>query len=358
MRILSRYFLVSYLTLFVTVLFAATVAIVVVEMLLNFDEVLDRERGLPAIATHLFVRLPSTYLHDLIPVASFAAAFTCTALAARGHEITALKAGGISVRRSVLPLLLGAAALSLVALIVNETLVLHASRIWSRLERVDEQVVFRQGWFWYHRDSVTYSIRDADRETRTLHGVSIFELTSRGRLRRSIRADRVRITDDDRWHLFEATLRTFDPEDPRAPPVTEHAKKTIFEVANERDQTLLGASASSLSLRNLRHYIEARQREGHDTSRYRALLHARLAQPLTVLLFAWIAIPLGMAVSKERSLARCALQGVVIVAVFYAIRSAVSMFAAGGYPAATLGPWAVLTLFTGFGAWRFARVPA
>lgn len=357
MRILSRYFLVSYLTLFAAILLISMLAIVIIEVLLHFDDVLDHRDGFAGAATYLLLRVPSYYLRDLIPVASFAAAFFGLGLPARWREVTALKAGGISPHRVAFPVLIAAAGLSGAALVVNETLVMTASRLWNRLERDEDEISFRRGSFWYHRGDVIYNVTEADRASRTLSGVSVYELTPEGRLRRSIWAEKVEIRPDSRWRLQDATLRTFDPEAPDAPPRVERAEETVLEVAGRRDLALLSADAATLSLWNLRDYIEARGREGRDTSRYRALLHARLADPLTVLLFALLALPLGLAVERTRSLAFGALQGIAIVGAFYTVRTLATLFAAGGLVPAAASPWLLLGAFAGAGAWRFARVP-
>ena len=76
---------------------------------------------------------------------------------------------------------------------------------------------------------------------------------------------------------------------------------------------MLEASAQTLSLPNLGRYIEAQIREGRDATRFQALYHSRLAEPLTVLLFALLAIPLALAIEQSRSLATSALYGIVIL---------------------------------------------
>ena len=357
MRTLSRYFLVSYLTLFVAVLLISMLSIMIIEVLLHFDDVLDHRDGFGGVATYLLLRIPSYYLRDLIPVASFAAAFFGLGLPARWREVTALKAGGISPHRIAVPLLLAAACLSGAALLINETLVLAAARHWDRLDRDEGEISFRRGSFWYHQGDVIYNVTEADRASQTLTGVSVYELTPEGRLRRSIRAESVEIQADRRWRLQNATLRVFDPGAPDAPPQVETVEETLLDVGGRRDLTLLNANASTLSLANLREYIEARAREGRDTARYRAMLHARLADPLTVLLFALLGIPLGLAVERTRSLAVCALQGIAIVGVFYTLRTLAAMFAAGGIGPPVAGPWILLAAFASLGTWRFARLP-
>jgi lipopolysaccharide export LptBFGC system permease protein LptF len=125
----------------------------------------------------------------------------------------------------------------------------------------------------------------------------------------------------------------------------------------QQDLELLGARASTLSLLELREYIRAGSKEGRDTARFREMLHARLSDPLTVVVFALVAIPLGLAVEQHRSLAAAAVVGIVNLGVFYTVRTTATIAAAGGLAPTSHGPWLVLAAFAGFGLVRFARLP-
>jgi lipopolysaccharide export system permease protein len=356
-RILSRYFLVSYLTLFAVILLTSLLAITVIEVLLHFDHVLEHRGGFAGVATYVLVRVPAYYLRELIPVSSFAAAFLCLGISARGREVMALKAGGISPHCVIVPLLVASALLSAGTLLVNESAVLGATRAFSHLERDNDEITFRRGSFWYHRGDAIYNVREADRESRTLSGVHVYELSPEGRLVRSITADSVEVQDGRRWRLLDATFRTFDPESPSAPPRVEHSEESILVVAERRNAALLDADASQLSLLDLREYIRARVREGRDVERYRSMFHLRVSDPLAVVLFALLAIPIGLGVERTRSLSGQALLGVAIVAVFYALRTAGAAIGAGGAVPAALPPWLLLAAFGGVGVWRLATIP-
>jgi lipopolysaccharide export system permease protein len=359
-RILSRYFLASYLALYIAILFAANMIIAIVELMLNFDDVLKYREGIWGVATYMFLRLPSYYLPYLVPVASFGAAFLCLGLPARGQEMVAIKAGGISPHRVAVPVLAAAAALSLATLVVNETIVLDAVVEFHNLDREsDDAALFQsRGSFWYHKGNALYNVEGADRASRTLQGVNVYERDRHGRLVHSVQAESAQISADGRWHLQNATIRRFDPNDPAAAPATEHVAETVLTVGEQRGLALLNADASVLPLLRLREYIRALAREGRAATRYRALFHSRLAEPLTVLLFALLAIPIGLAVEQSRSLAVAALHGVAIVGIFYGVLTTTAIMAASGVAAAIPSPWILLALFGGYGAWRLARAPS
>jgi len=359
-RILSRYFLTTYFAFYVAILIASNLIIVVVELMLNFDSALEYRGNFRGIATYLFLRLPSYYLPYLMPVASFGAAFFCFGLPARARELIAVKTGGISPYRVITPVLLAAAFVSTLTLVVNETIVLDATKEFHRIDKTSETTDLFQarGSFWYQRGNFFYNVESADRVSRTLHGVSVYERNIAGRLIRSIEAESAHIEQDHGWNLHHAIIRHFDPDDPAGAPRTEQVTEIVLAVGDTRDLALLGADPTTLSLVRLVDYIAALSREGRNTTRYRAVLHARLAEPVTVLLFALLAIPIALSVERTRSLAVAGLRGIAIVGVFYAAATTVAMVAAVGISAAVLGPWILLTSFAGYGAWRFAHIEA
>jgi lipopolysaccharide export system permease protein len=355
-RILSRHFLTSYLKLFAVIFFSSTIAITLIEMMLNFESVLEHRNGRMGFATYLLLRIPSYYFRDLIPIACFAAVFCCIGLPARSHEITAIKSGGISPPRTVIPLLFAAAALSGLTMLLNETLVLQASRAWSREKHLGGEITFRNGSFWYHRENAIYSVQEADREARVLHGVSVYELSPRGRLLQIVRAERVELEDDQHWRFFGTTSQSFDPGRPAEPPRIEHLSEWNRDVSAESDLVLLEASAQTLSLPKLAAYIDAQARAGRNVTRYRALYHTRLSGSFSVLLFALLAAPLGFAVGQSRSFAAPTLSGIVILATYYTTRTAVEILAGKGFTWVAASPWVILAVFTGYGIWQLHRV--
>ncbi|MGH0030016.1 MAG: LptF/LptG family permease [Myxococcota bacterium] len=359
MRILSRQFLASYLTLYAGILIAGTLVVSVIDMMLNFDDALGVDPGSAGILSYLFLRVPTYYLPYLIPVTSFAAAFLCLGLPARAHEVVALKAGGIAPQRVCLPVLAAAVVISAGTLVLNETIVRDSWSEFNRREQDDEvgNLFLAAAEFWYERGGIFYNVQEADRASRTVYGVKVYERDAEGRLVRSIEADSATIADDHRWHLENATTRVF-PADPGAAPQVSREQNAILDMASERELALLGADAATLDLMRLREYIGAVARDGRDPTRYQAMFHARLADPLTVLVFALLALPLGLAVERTRSLANAAVKSVGLLALYYALQTSSSIVASGGVSAAVLLPWALIGGFGAWGTWRLARVPA
>jgi NhaP-type Na+/H+ or K+/H+ antiporter len=84
-RILSHYFVARFLGLFSTILVGALILVATVELVLNLDDMASFGHETPSVFRYLWVRLASYYLSDLLPIASFLAAFVAFAWAGRSR---------------------------------------------------------------------------------------------------------------------------------------------------------------------------------------------------------------------------------------------------------------------------------
>ncbi len=359
MRILSRYLAARFLAFFASTLAASILSIVIVEMLLNFDNIVQRGEGLGALLDYFFVRIPSYYFRDLVPVACFVASFLCLGLAARWLEITAMKAGGISPHRAGLPVLLSAACVAVVAFALNETWVVEATQGKARpYSDGADRLSFQQGSFWFHRGRTIYRVTQAERSSRSLEGVNLFERDRLGRLVRSVHAESARVEDERHWRITNATIRRFDPDRPEGRPSIERFAETLLVIADDSEGALLDADAATLPLTKLRQYIEARLADGSSAIRSIVLFHTRLSDPLTAILLAVLAAPFGFLVERTRSLGLPALLAVGVLAAFFAARSVGTGLAAEGLISPVAGPWSATVVFGGLGLWRLSRIPS
>lgn len=358
MPTLWRYTALRFLTAFAGSLVILALVLLVVDMLLNLGDVIEAESTLLGAIGLLLQRTLATYLPYLIPVATFTGAFFAVGQAARSREIVAVKAGGVSPLRALLPIFAISAGIAVVALALNETITLRAAAAvnTSNGSSVGE-VTLRSGTIWYHTGRYIYNIRDPRPESDTVRDVRVFERDEAGRLIRLIHAREAARLAPQEWRFVDATVRTFDPVDAKNPPVVERAEEVVLELGEDRTPHLQAAELAVLPLGTLSDYVSAVLADGGNPGRARALLHSRLTIPFLVLLFALLAIPLGLDVEQTRSLAMPALQGVGMLFVFLLVREYSASFGARGELSAALAPWATLVVFFALGGWRLSRVP-
>jgi lipopolysaccharide export system permease protein len=355
MGVLSRYYLARFLVTFAAVLAVLVLAVAVVELLGDFDDVVGSSDGLAGALLFVALRIPSQWLPLLVPVAAFAAAFLALGTAARSLEFLAIKAGGVSPLRILVPVALAGVAISLLGLATNETLGIRAHEAWRRHLRGEAPVEFRRGSFWYHKGPYVYNVRDADPQARELRHVTIFELDGRGQLVRSIQAARARVDGDGRWQLDDAVIRGFVPGQPEA--AASFARVPHTELVLTQELALFDAGVEGLSIANLREYRAERPPDDPQAIRARALLHDRLTEPLAAFVLVLLAIPLGLRVERTRSLAVPALQGVGALFAFSTLREYGLALASQGVMAPAATPWLILAAFGAATTWLLARTP-
>jgi lipopolysaccharide export system permease protein len=333
--------------------------LLVVDMLLNLGDVLEAESTIGGAILVLLQRSAATYLPYLIPVATFTGAFFAVGQAARSSELVAIKAGGISPLGALLPVFAVSVLIALFALVLNETVTLraatalHAGRGGGSLG----EVTLRSGTIWYHTGRFIYNIRDPQPGSNTVRDVRVFERDEAGRLVRLVAAEEATRLAPHQWSFKGATVRRFDAEQAKQPPTLERAEEVTLELGEDRTPHLQQAELVVLPLGTLSDYVSAVLADGGNPGRARALLHSRLTIPFLVILFALLAVPLGLSVEQTRSLALPALQGVGLLFVFLLVREYGASFGARGELSAALAPWLTLVVFFAFGGWRLSRVP-
>jgi lipopolysaccharide export system permease protein len=350
---LSRYVASRFLRAFLGAFVILALSVLVVDMLLNLEDVLEAERSLSGALRFLALRLASVYLPYLLPVATFTGAFFAVGLLARSREIIAMKAGGVSPLVALIPVFIVSALIAILALLANETLTVRASAALTKQAGAPSAgVEVRAGTIWYHTGRYVYNIRSADAGSDSVRDIRVFERNDAGRLVRLIQAVRARRLAPHEWRFEGATVRSFDPAHPEAPPRVERAREITLRLEEERSPRLLQAEIAALPVWTLSRYVQASPQD----ARARSLLHQRLTGPLLVLLFALLAVPLALRVERTRSLALPALEGVVVLFAFLLAREYGASFAAASATAAGAAPWLIVLAFAALGALQLSRV--
>lgn len=358
MPTLWRYSATRFLTAFFGSFLILALVLLVVDMLLNLGEVLEAENTIAGAIGVLLQRSAATYLPYLLPVATFTGAFFAVGQAARNREVVAIKAGGIPPLGAMLPVFALSVLIALIALVLNETVSLRAAAALraGRGSSVGE-VTLRSGTIWYHTGRFIYNIRDPQPGSDTVRDVRVFERNAEGRLIRLVTAEEATRLAPHRWRFKHATVRRFDPTQAKKPPTVERAEQITLELGEDRTPHLQQAELAVLPLSTLSDYVGAVLADGGNPGRARALLHSRLTVPFLVILFALLAVPLGLSVEQTRSMALPALQGVGLLFVFLVAREYSASFGARGELSAAMAPWLTLLVFFAFGSWRLSRVP-
>lgn len=291
-------------------LLLATLTFWSLTLLLEFMDLVDdiSQHGLPwrVLFKYLAFVAPDR-LTLVLPVAFLVGTLTTLGLMARRNEITAMKAGGISVYRVALPVMAAAVLGGVVLFGLSEFLAPYTNRI-ARQERdvikgrpfqssarqVEERMVLgRSGRFYY--------LTSARGKPEVLHAFWSYDVDPESwRLRQCLFAAQARWNRQEGFYDLEhgwrrrvspaPAFRTFDSIRTREIEPPDYFR---------RDAT---TSAGTLRFGELRAHIDELAALGIDVVRLEVDLHRKLALPAVAVVMALLGIPFAFVVGRRGAL--------------------------------------------------------
>jgi len=374
MRLLDRYLLRELLTPLFFCLSGILMLCLVVDVMTNYEVFQDRKLGGVDIVTWQVITLPS-YFVVVFPVTLLLALLYALTAHARNHEITAMRAAGVSVWRLALPYFITGFLGSLAVLGLNEfwipdietkTEAVGQRRLSAR-EAATNQLV-RDFGFTCSPDGTTrtWLVGVYDPATGNMTRVQLDWARPDG-TRRWLVADAARFT-NAAWAFFNVVEFRENPSQKvdLAPAlrtnvlVLPELKETPDEI---RSAVKISQRLKSRKLRgvdlpvtDLLAYLRLHtQPTRAERDWLYTKLHGRLAEPWKCLVVVLIALPFGAASGRRNPFVGVA--GSIAICFAYLMFQQLSLaFGAGGLLPPWLAGWLPNLTFAGIGIWLIARV--
>jgi lipopolysaccharide export system permease protein len=247
-----------------------------------------------AIARYFFYKAP-LLISRVIGFAALFSTLFCLGSLARSHEITALRASGISVGRIGWPLLMIGILLCGGTFVWNETLVPVFTRNSQNIYKAEirnrqQKSVLGTHDLWIRGDGSFINIDSFDARSTTIENVTIFLLNRDFSLRALTEIPKAEWI-NDRWQTSGATEWVFVSEG-KAAQQKEVTALPITETPE--DLKLLARDAEEFSFFELQRQIADMRTRGIDTTAYEVDLHTKLALPFIAPLMVFLAIPFAL----------------------------------------------------------------
>jgi lipopolysaccharide export LptBFGC system permease protein LptF len=276
--------------------------------------------------------------------------------AARFQEITAIRCGGIPLRRVLVPVLLSCVLFGTALGFFEDRVLVPAHRSLRGVEQGGSedqapQRVSRRWWF--ARGSWLLSAARFDVEALALEDVTAFLLGPDRQVVERIDARRARATQGGRWELEDAEVRSFVPggiDLVRAPRREIDLGLKSEELATLREPPLM-------TLRALWQGTFSDGVAGGERPAVAIELHQRLAHPWVILLLVLLAIPFAL-VNSDRSdyFARALLQSLGAAASFWTLWTVATVSGQAGWAPPALALWGVMLAFFAAAALRYRAI--
>lgn len=350
--ILFRYFTCEFATPLALCIGGFIAIFLVADALHYMQDFLEHESASSKVFLFFLLHQPAN-LVQVLPMSALLAASFVTSNLARHHEITAVRAAGVSLIRAFLPLWVTAGILAILCLWLNEELVPVCN---TKAKRIEQELTSETGKFDARERGLAFRNADGNRDwffeefsgSGAQKGVLVKQFTpNRGALLWEIRAREAR-RQDNAWTFLDGVWTEYGRD---ALPVRQKrfAHRTVPELT-ETPREILNSlrpaeqlSASQM-LRMLRYHrnLPATTRDVYATA-----LWYRLAFPFSCVIGALLGV--GLSAAPERGGAMRGFVTAIGIMILYYVTAQLSvLFGKNGFLPPVVA--AVLPTFV-FGAW-------
>jgi LPS export ABC transporter permease LptF/LPS export ABC transporter permease LptG len=357
-NLLDLYVARQYLGVYL-VSFAALVGIFYIATLIDLAEKLLGGVTSTGVMLRYFYFATPQYVYYIIPMAALVATLVTIGLLTKNSEMIVMRACGISLYRSALPLIVFGVAFSGVLFELQEQVLATSNREAQRLNAIMRGYpiqmvgVLNRQWI-IGKSGDIYRYQAFDQRRNTFAQFTFYQVDETAwRLKRLTYAGNVDLgnqegEDSFTWVARNGWTRQFTP-DPRrllAQPAVKYTAFAESPISLEAPAYFKtdDPDADRMTYRELRGYIAELKASGYHVVPYQVQLQQKLAFPFVAIIMTLIAVP--FAVTTGRSGAIYGIGVGLVLAIVY--RTALALFGAlgsGGWVDPTLAAWAPNILF-------------
>jgi len=356
-HILDRYLLREYLVFMAIGLGVAAVLFVVIDLLQTLDRYIRIKPPLIYVIEHFLYRVPAA-LHDGLPVVMLVATIFLFLALARYHELTAMKAAGMSLYRVAAPILVLGAGVAVLSGLFQELLLPRLNELGDEVDRVKirgqlpRHLQSRERLWLRTADSRFYRVQLLHPGNADMYGGTVLEVDqSTFRLQSRLDARRAHWTPDG-WELTDGAFREFGP---RGEVQTVPFVMTAIDLREDMDDfTKIHKPIAAMSYFELRDYVDRLEATGYQVKKYTVELYSKLSFPWVNLIMVLVAIPFSLQSPRGGRLFGVAL-AIAIMAGYLVVHYVALAFARADLLPPLLAAWTANIIFLGLGTSLFLR---
>jgi LPS export ABC transporter permease LptF len=318
--IIDRYLVRRFAAFAALGLVVAAALTILVDLLDILDRLVTRRPPVASVIEY-FAYLVPIRLHTALPIVMLVATIFLFLALARWHELTALKAAGVSLYRTSAPILAVAVGVALGSALFQEFLLPVLNERGQEIERVKIK---------------QEALLDLDHNFRVI-----------GRLD-ARRADWTPAG----WQMVDGAFRDFDA-DGRVTTVPFTRTAVALE-ETVKDFTDVQKPPGEMSYRELREYVSRLEAAGLKAQKYMVDMYAKLSEPLRNVIMVLVAIPFALLAPRSGRLYGVAL-AIGILAAYFVVDHVARAFARADLLPPLLAAWTANVIFLGVGSSLFLR---
>jgi lipopolysaccharide export system permease protein len=354
--LIDRYLVRQFLVFMGVALAVAAALFVVIDLVQTLDRYLRVRPPLIYIFEHFVYRLPAA-LHEALPIVMLVATIFLFLTLSRYHELTALKAAGMSLYRASAPIMLLAVVVAVGSGLFQEMVLPFLNERGDQVDHVKirgqqpRHLQSRSRLWLRGGDTRFYRVELLSPVTVELYGVTVLEVDERYRLVNRLDARKAHWSPQG-WDLSEGALREISPTGGVITVPFQHAAFEMQETF--ADFTQVQKPVSAMSYFELKDYVNRLQAAGFQVKKYLVDLYSKLSSPLKNLIMVLVAIPFALQAPRGGRLFGIGL-AIGIMAAYTVVHYVALAFSRADLLPPLLAAWTANIIFLGLGASLFLR---
>ncbi len=364
---LDGYVFKRFLSIYLACVFSFTFLYVVIDLVNHFERFARQNEGgdLRSLAAACFgyyvSMVPVTFCQILGPVTAVASALFAVTTFQRANEVVPIQASGRSLQRTLMPIVLGSAAISLCTFALQELWIPRS------VESIERALKSRSGRMTYENFNYPdrshgnlISVRSFDRMTKECHGVLVLPVWQSAGARRLINAERAVWRDagdgSPLFTLLDGRVQRYS-EDRELIVPTAASEGEVPELSMAFDELpietnlvpeffeLREEQSVYMSLADLRR----RTRDAPDQSLWVVKYMGRFSTPAVSFILVFLGLPIVVRFG-QRNVFVGAILSVLVAASYHLTHSMFQELGVSGHIPARVGSWLAPSVFIALGA--------
>lgn len=336
-NILDRYISRKYLAVFSLVFVSTLSLFIIITFFDQIDNLYEHNKPISLFFEYIWYKIPD-FVHYVLPISALTSVLLGLGLMTKFNEITAMKASGISLYRTVLPVLFLSGLVSFFSFYMQENILPYSNKkaeeTWNRINDIPPRSYNRLDRRWVvgkNQDRIyfdglrMYYYNYFDPIASVFSHLTILEIDAADwSITRRIYADRGTLNGHELM-LNEAWIRGFSDNKPNA---FVQLKENSFFLNETKDYFIKDwKEPDQMNYAELAQYIQDIKERQFDTIRLQVDLHSKISFPLVSLIMTLLAIPFAFSMGKRGALVGIGLS--LIIAMIY--WGAIGVFQSMGY---------------------------
>jgi len=357
MKLLDKYIAGMVAAFVLAAVFAFAVLIICNNFYASSDLLFNPKIPFSTVAMINLLDAPATIVLSL-PVASLFGVMLAIGQLGRSSELTAMRCGGISLLRIMIPILLLSVVLSGITWFLDENVVPEASRraylLKSTLKEDSKGEHIKQNIFFRNEVGAIIYVAQYDTETRILGRTQLYEAQDNGwyRITNSFggRFQEDQLTLNNGWtHLYNETGELIGRE-PISTPMVRPFSRELQEVHEETQ------GAQNLAGGEIAEQIARLQSAGVDSIAAQTDLQFKFSTPVACFIFSFVGFIFSVFSPRKETFVGM-LYAIILVLFYYVCISVFkSLGKQGIIPYPIVSAWATNVVFLVFGIYIFITV--